>query len=311
MNHGVTYRSVIERAHAGVAVVDYLAVHHAHSDAATWCARIGAGEVTVDGAVVPATAVLAPGQVLSWAKPPWQEPAAPLDFVTLYQDDDVIAVAKPAGLPTLPGSGYEENTLLARVRLGAPLASPAHRLGRGTSGLVLFTKNADAARAVQAQWQAGSVTKIYRALLQGVFADDAVDVDARIGLVADAVVGELYAASASGKSARSRFRVIERHEACTLVDVVIETGRPHQIRIHAAAAGHPLLDDPLYGAGGGRRSDSTARPGDIGYHLHAHHLALRHPRTDEPLALTAPLPPLLVEGAIGVGGSVIANARAL
>jgi 23S rRNA pseudouridine1911/1915/1917 synthase len=109
----------------------------------------------------------------------------------------------------------------------------------------------------------------------------------------DRIVGDLFVASATGKKSRSVVRVVERRAQTTLLDVAIETGRPHQIRIHAAVIGHPLVGEPVYGAGGIRHHDSTARPGDIGYQLHAHTLQLRHPRSGARLVLVAPPPSLL------------------
>ena len=102
--------------------------------------------------------------------------------------------------------------------------------------------------------------------------------------------GEVFAARTDGLPSRSEVRVLERRGAGSLVEVRIETGRPHQIRIHMAACGHPLTGDPLYAAGGGLRDDGTALPGDTGYLLHAMRLALVHPETGEPFAVEC-LPP--------------------
>jgi 23S rRNA pseudouridine1911/1915/1917 synthase len=200
----------------------------------------------------------------------------------LYEDEVLLAVDKPAGLPTLPGGGFLEHTLLAVVQARVPGAIPMHRLGRGTSGVVLFTKDADTASAVQRAWP--DVEKIYRALVLGTPALGVIDVP--IGLVPDPVVGQLYAASARGKLARSHVLAARG----PIVDIRIETGRPHQIRIHLAAVGNPLVGDPLYGVGGIRAEGNTARPGDVGYHLHAWKLTLAHPRTGERIAIDAPLP---------------------
>jgi 23S rRNA pseudouridine1911/1915/1917 synthase len=160
-----------------------------------------------------------------------------------------------------------------------------HRLGRGTSGVVLFARDARTASAVQGAW--ADVEKIYRALVVGTPSAGVIDVP--IGLVPDRIVGQLYAASVSGKTARSHVTLV--HDS--IVEVRIETGRPHQIRIHLAAAGNPLVGDPLYGVGGIRAEGSTARPGDVGYHLHAWKLTLAHPRTRERIKIEAPLPAIL------------------
>jgi len=195
---------------------------------------------------------------------------------------NLLAVAKPSGLPTLPGGGFLEHTLLARVRLRAASASPVHRLGRGTSGVVLFAKTLPAARSIEAAWRERRVVKVYRDLVEGSPPRDAFAVEAAIGPLPHPRLGKVHAADAQGKPSRSEARVLERREGASLVEVRIETGRPHQIRIHMAAAGHPLAGDPLYAAGGGFREGGEALPGDTGYLLHAMRLSLAHPVTGKP-----------------------------
>ena len=107
------------------------------------------------------------------------------------------------------------------------------------------------------------------------------------------MLGTLHAAAADGKPALSQVTVIERRADAFLCDVRIATGRPHQIRIHLAAAGHPLLGDPLYGVGGVPEPDTRALPGDPGYQLHAAELSIRHPRSGDELVIACEPPPLL------------------
>ena len=248
----------------------------------------------LDGAPAPADAVLRRGQELTWHRPPWEEPAVPLCAAVLYQDEELLAVGKPRGLPTLPAGGeFFEHTLLAVVRRRAPEAVPMHRLGRGTSGLLLFARTQAARRTVQEVFRTRQVHKVYRALCTGSPAQDRFEIDAPIGEVAHPLLGTLHAADAAGKASRSQVRVLERRAGCALVEVVIETGRPHQIRIHLAWAGHPLVGDPLYGPGGLPLTTVSARPSDLGYWLHSHRLSLPHPRTSAPLALECAPPPVL------------------
>ena len=294
LNDGQVHDEVIDVDGADRAVLEHFVLKYRHSSREQWAQRIATGEVRLNGDVVTSTnAVLRKGQVLAWHKPPWREPEVPRDVVAVFEDDDLIAVHKPAGLPTLPGAGFLQNTLLSIVRALSPSASPVHRLDRGTSGIVLFAKTSAAARDLQRQWDSGTVDKRYRALLQGVVAQDVVVIDAPIGVVVDSVVEDLFAATPTGKRARSTLRVLQRREHTTLVEVAIETGRPHQIRIHAGYAGHPLVDDPVYGVGGVRVVGSSARPGDGGFLLHAHTLTVTHPRSGERLVLQAPPPAVL------------------
>jgi 23S rRNA pseudouridine1911/1915/1917 synthase len=136
------------------------------------------------------------------------------------------------------------------------------------------------------------VRKVYRARISGSPTLDDFVIETPIGSVAHPVLGTVHAASPAGRPAKSHVRVLRREGDTSLVEVEIETGRPHQIRIHLAAAGHPLLGDPLYAVGGRPREDEApALPGALGYALHAHRLELRHPATGAPLFLECAPPP--------------------
>lgn len=289
VNHGFTYVEMLDDRRAGCSLLGHL-LRHRHSDEATWRARIEAGEVAVDGQPGRPDQVLRPGQTVAWARPPWEEPAVPLNFGILYEDAELLAVAKPSGLPTLPAGGFLEHTLLHLVRQAFPEASPLHRLGRGTSGLVLFFRTPEAGAALAAGLRAHRLEKVYRALVEGHPPEARFQVEVPIGPVPHGRLGTVHAASPSGRPALSRARVLERREAHSLLEVQIETGRPHQIRIHMAAAGFPLAGDPLYAPGGGIRAESPALPGDLGYLLHAHRLGLPHPRTGTWMELSCPPP---------------------
>jgi 23S rRNA pseudouridine1911/1915/1917 synthase len=221
------------------------------------------------------------------------EPEVPLATAILHEDAALLAVAKPSGLPTLPGGGeFLEHTLLTLVRRRHAEASPMHRLGRGTSGIVLFAPVAEARGPLQSTFQDPRTRKVYRALCSGLPAESAFEVNAPIGPVDYGPLGSLHAASPGGRPSLSRVTVLERRQGETLLDVEILTGRPHQIRIHLAFAGHPLVGDPLYGPGGRPLLGTTALPGDPGYLLHAHRLELIHPRHGNPISLECqpPLP---------------------
>lgn len=292
MNAGYEYREEVGPEAAGRTVLAWLSRRYQHSTEAAWRARIADGEVRLDGQPALATDVLRPGQSLVWSRPPWEEPAVPLGFAILHRDDDLLAVAKPRGLPSVPNGGFLEHTLLFRVRRLHPEAAPMHRLGRGTSGLVLFARTDGARRAVAAEWRAGRVAKEYRALVRGVPDVEAFTVDAPIGLVPHPRLGQVHAASPGGNAAVSHVRVLAARDGQSLVAVTIPTGRPHQIRIHLAAAGHPLVGDPLY-VEGGMPGPGPGLPGEGGYRLHAHRLALAHPAKGRRLELECPPPPEL------------------
>jgi len=289
VNDGYAYRCVIRPPDAGRSVLAYLAERYRHSTQAVWDARVERGEVRRDDVPVGAGDLLRAGDVLVWSRPPWDEPEVPLHFDVVHHDADLLVVSKPAGLPTLPNGGFLTQTLLHAVRRTYAGAVPMHRLGRGTSGLVLFALSPEARRAVAAAWRSGQVTRIYRALVTGTPAWDAIRIDTPIGPVPHPRLGRVHAACVGGKDAASNVRVLARRGETAVVEVQIETGRAHQIRIHLAAAGHPLAGDPLYVAGG-VPSSAPGLPGDGGYLLHAHRLALRHPATERFVEFEAPLP---------------------
>ncbi len=288
-NRGVTYRERVDRRGSGIAVLAYLVRSWPHSDGPAWRERIAEGRVQVDGVAVGPDRILRGGDVLTWHRPPWVEPEAPAGLEIVHADPDLVVVSKPPGLPTLPGGGFLENTLQHRVRERFPDARPMHRLGRFTSGLVLFGRSVAMQRHLAAAFREGAIHKRYRALLAGTPVRDRFTVDAPIGPVPHAVLGTVHAAAPEGRPSSSAFRVVERRATDTVADVVIATGRPHQIRIHAAAAGHPLAGDPLYAAGGRPPEGCRALPGDPGYLLHA--AELRFPGLDgSPRAYDDPPP---------------------
>jgi 23S rRNA pseudouridine1911/1915/1917 synthase len=290
LNGGCIYRERIALPAAGMPAIDYLTASRPHSTRAAWGARFADGQIALDGVPAAADAVLRAGQMLTWCRPPWVEPAVPLHFDVLLDDGDLLAVVKPRGLPTMPAGGFLEHTLLTLVRAGYPGANPLHRLGRHTSGLVLFARTPHAAADLSRAWRRHDVTKEYRALAAGVAEADQFAIDMPIGPVPHPRLGHVHAASPSGRPAHSVATVLERRHGTTVFRVGITTGRPHQIRIHLAAAGHPLVGDPLYASGGLPRSDDPGLPGDGGYLLHAECLQFIHPRSRDRITLRAAPP---------------------
>jgi 23S rRNA pseudouridine1911/1915/1917 synthase len=290
LNEGFDYREEIGAAAAGQSVLAHLADRYRHSNEGVWRDRIGRGEVLIGNSRAVASDVLRPGQSLIWRRPPWEEPAVPLAFAILYRDAHLLAVGKPRGLPTIPNGGFLTHTLLHLVQRRFPEATPLHRLGRGTSGLVLFGRTAQARSVVSEAWRRGQVEKVYRALVAGVPGPPVFSVDTRIGPVPHPRLGKVHAASAAGKTAVTLVRVLADRGVDALVEATIATGRPHQIRIHLAAAGHPLVGDPLY-VEGGVPGPNPALPGETGYRLHAHRLSLLHPVSGQRLELECGLPP--------------------
>jgi len=293
MNEGYEYREQLGTDADDQTLLDYLSRRYCHSSPAEWATRIESGYVLIETRRAHCETVLRKGCELIWQRPPWVEPDAPRSFSVLYEDEDLLAVAKPAGLPTLPGADFLQATLLYQIRAYAPEASPLHRLGRWTSGLVLCARNRNARTELMRQWTAREVGKRYRALASGLPVWDEITISESIGPVPHTLLGSVYAASPNGKLSLSQVTTLERREDSFLCDVRIATGRPHQIRIHLAAVGHPLVGDLLYVAGGLPAPDTRALPGDPGYFLHSAELSFRHPVTGRESVIECEPPSLL------------------
>ena len=265
-----------------------MARNFSHSTLDEWSQRIEEREIEVGGDIAEVSHRIRGGEVIYWNRPPWLEDEVPQGFDVLYEDSHIVAVNKPSGLPTLPGGGFYLNTLLSMVQRAYPEAKPMHRLGRATSGIVLFARDSRVASELTKMWP--GVMKQYQALGQGVATEDAYDIRVPIGPVAHPRLGFVHAATATGKTSRSVARVIERRENETLFEVDLHTGRPHQIRIHLAAIGHPLVGDPIYRSGGGVQENHPGLPGDSGYLLHAKCIVLKHPITNQEMDFRAPVP---------------------
>jgi 23S rRNA pseudouridine1911/1915/1917 synthase len=289
-NQGYAYTTTIASKHQGETLLAHLVAQYPHSTPQTWQQNLNSGEVTLNGRTATGTEALTAGQILIWNRPPWTEPNAPTHFGLLFEDPYLLAVNKPNGLPTLPGAGFMENTLLRLVQKQTPTANPVHRLGRATTGIVLFAKTPEAAATLAANWNTPKIQKIYQALAQNTAQQDTYEILTPIGRVPHPRLGSVWAANPNGKPAKSLAKVIARTPSTTTFEVALNSGRPHQIRIHLASIGHPLVGDPLYGPTGQPLEDLPGLPGDGGYLLHAQFLNFHHPITGKPINLEAPLP---------------------
>lgn len=245
-----------------------------------------------------------PGLTFALRKRAALEPKVPSpeELRQLYVDEDILVLDKPAGLPVHPSARYQRNTLTAQIiaKFGFR-AEPAHRLDRETSGLIVCARTSAASRALGIAFQDGAVTKEYLALVVG-WPDDAFEVDAPISKGTEAV-RIAVCIDPLGAPAQTRFlceaRFSNADSRFALVRCFPMTGRQHQIRIHAAHCGHPLVGDKMYGghpAYFDRFSKGLLTAVDwealqLPRHaLHAARLAFAHPRDKRPMVFSSPLP---------------------
>jgi 23S rRNA pseudouridine1911/1915/1917 synthase len=273
-------------------------------------ALIAGGRTRVDGrAVKAAHRVQAGERVEVTIPPPARDGIAPeaVPLRVVFEDAHVLVVDKPAGMVTHPGAGRIDGTLAAAALAHAPgmagVGSPrrpgiVHRLDKGTSGLIVLAKTQAAYDGLTAQLARRTVSRRYLALAQGAMRRAEGTVDAPIGRDPRSRVRMAIVPEARGKRAVTHYRVLERlgggASAVTLLECRLETGRTHQIRVHLASLGHPLLGDETYR---GRRAAPAGDPvlaelveGLGGVALHAAGLAFTHPVTGEPMTFTCPSP---------------------
>jgi 23S rRNA pseudouridine1911/1915/1917 synthase len=264
---------------------------HSRSRLQAW---LKAGRVRVDGATADARCKVYGGELVAVDVPAAStetaQQAEDIALNVVYEDAHLLVIDKPAGLVVHPGSGNWSGTMMNALLHHAPQlaqiprAGIVHRLDKDTSGLLVVAKTPPAQTDLVRQLQARSVRRHYLALVLGSVARDGT-VDAPIGR--HPVQRTKMAVVHDGREARTHYAVRERFAKATLVECRLETGRTHQIRVHMASIGHPLVGDPAYGRGrsGDLRLDAFRRQA-----LHAWRLALIHPATGCEMAWEAPLP---------------------
>lgn len=254
--------------------------------------QIKAGLVLVNGQAKKPRYAVAEGDIISYQLPEPEEldiqpENLPLDLV--YQDQDVAVVNKPQGMVVHPSPGHPNGTLVNALLYhvqdlsginGVMRPGIVHRIDKDTSGLLMVAKNDQAHEKLAQELKEKKSLRKYLALVHGNLPSDKGVIEAPIGR--SEKDRKKQAVQASGKPALTRFTVLERFGSYSLVELQLETGRTHQIRVHMAYIGHPVAGDPLYGP---KKTLSGH-----GQFLHAAQLGFTHPRTEETMVFSAPLP---------------------
>ena len=255
---------------------------------------IESGEVAVNGRAVSKSYKLAGGEDIAVTLPePEPVEAVPQDIPldVVYEDADVIVVNKPSGMVVHPAPGHPDGTLVNALLYhcagtlsgvgGALRPGIVHRIDRDTSGLIIAAKNDAAHQYLSAQLADHTLARTYECIVVGSLREDRGTVDAPIAR--HPAGRKRMAVVAGGREAVTHWEVIARYPGYTHVRCRLETGRTHQIRVHMAYIGHPILGDTVYGA-------KKEVPGLTGQCLHAVGLRFLHPRTHEVVELSCPLP---------------------
>jgi 23S rRNA pseudouridine1911/1915/1917 synthase len=255
-------------------------------------AAIRSGAASVNGEIVKPSRILEPGDSVAFTigAPAVLEVLpenVPLDIV--FEDDTLLVVNKPAGMVTHPAHGATENTLVNALLAhtgtlpGEPIrAGLVHRLDRDTSGLLVVAKTDEALGTLGRAMQKRYIKREYRGIVAGVPRELDGVINGAIGR--DPHNRLKYAIRADGKPAVTHYQLRERFHDAAELTLQLETGRTHQIRVHFAALGFPIFNDPIYG----KKDPRSPLPGQA---LHAWRLAFKHPVTKEQLSFEAPLPP--------------------
>ena len=244
-------------------------------------------------------------EVVAQERPALRAEPENIPLEVLYEDEDVLAVNKPAGMSVHAGAGSAHGTLVnALLGRGQSLSQGGdalrpgivHRLDKETSGIVLVAKNDFAHARLSEAFRARTIQKIYVALVQGELKEDRGRIDlaiARDPKRRTRMTAKREGLLANARAARTDWRVLCRIDTATLLEVQLHTGRTHQIRVHFAVLRHPIVGDTLYGATAGLHAGRAKLPALGRNFLHAAKIAFAQPRTGQVIQITAPLPPEL------------------
>ncbi len=277
--------------------IDVLLARRAGLSRAAVQRLIDRGAVTVGGAPAAKHHRARAGEEISYTPPapePAQPPATPISLDIRYEDEYFLVLSKPAGMVVHPAAGHSDDTIVNALLYRYPrLASGeegmrpgiVHRLDKLTSGLMLVARTTEARDQLAEMIKERRVQREYIALVYGLFPSREGTIDAPIGR--DTKNRKKMAVTEKGgRDALTRFRVVESYAEASLLEVMLDTGRTHQIRVHLAFIGHPVVGDSVYG----RRGSLERITGLTRQFLHAYRLKLPHPISGELLDFTDPLP---------------------
>ncbi|OZI23354.1 RNA pseudouridine synthase [Bordetella genomosp. 9] len=255
--------------------------------------RVNKGRIAVDHRLEAGDLVRVPP--LRLPRPDEARAVPPSEFPVVFEDDALLVVDKPAGIAVHGGSGVAFGVIerLRAARPQAPMLELAHRLDRETSGLLMVAKKRNALLSLHRMMREGQGGKRYYALVYGDWVNDRQHIKLPLTKWTTASGERRVRVDRDGQAAHTIVTLKQRYGKFSLVEAELRTGRTHQIRVHLASVGFPIVGDDKYGDDAIRLS--FARKGFARMFLHAHHLDIPHPLTGEPLSLEAPLPPACLD----------------
>ena len=314
LNDGWIYTEIIRDYHKPKDLLGFLTSNYRHSSKSKWLGRIRKGEVKVNNVKISNNVKVINGDLIAWCRPPWEEKGVPASWEVLFDNQDVLVINKPSGLQTTPGGGFLKHTLTELLKEEHKLSNnglipkPVHRLGRFTSGVLLCARKKETRAALSALFRNECSQEVpFRRIYLGLAKSNknlqigkSIQVHSAISRCLHPYLGEVWnttkhnlkesdqsSQTVSELKAHTQITLIEKRNEADLLELTIFTGRPHQIRIHLASIGTPLIGDPFYKSGGEILKEST--PGEGGYLLHAQKL-LNVPIGEGMYSFEAPTP---------------------
>jgi 23S rRNA pseudouridine1911/1915/1917 synthase len=285
---------------SGMTIPAYLAGRFTYLSEAVWCQLVEEGRIFCNGVTCGLATTVARGDTIRCDMPDFGTPEVNLDYSIVYEDDWLLAVNKPAGLRVHSGGKFVNANLIYHLRHVRqppyPEVNLVHRLDADTSGLVLLARDKTVLSQLMQQFANGSVVKHYLAVVSGRPSPSAGTINLPIGPVKDAKVPRYDVNRVHGKAAVTHYQTLrELSDNLTLLELKPESGRTHQLRVHMAAMGHPIVGDALYTMNDDDYLDWLRNPstqtGLKRQALHSHQLQFFHPIHQTACTLTAPLAP--------------------
>ncbi len=289
----MTYNMVVGN-EDGIRIDRYLSEHYPDLSRSYLQKLLKNGDVLVDGKVIKNNYKVSEGETIFLDIPDATEPEIlpeNMKLDILYEDKDLIMVNKPKGMVVHPAAGHISGTLVNGLMAhcedlsginGILRPGIVHRIDMDTTGVLVACKNDFAHKDIADQLKVHSITRVYYAIIHGIIREDGI-IDAPIGRH-PTDRKKMSINEKNGKSAVTHYHLLKYSDSFSYIECRLETGRTHQIRVHMASLGHPLLGDSVYGPA------KCPVPGLQGQTLHAGILGIRHPRTGEYLEVRAPLP---------------------